>query len=103
MWPLFVDHTHHKAERWERRLNHVAAGESQFERSEVVAFWAPTSWTSTRASSHLLDPDEFELIEEATSASSVWRSIGDDSMGGAIKAVASEPGAMVDSLTSDPK
>jgi hypothetical protein len=103
VWPLFFDHTRHEAERWERRLNDLAAGESQFERSEVVAFWANIMDEHARFIAHLLDPEEFELIEKATSASNVWRSIGDDSIGGAIKAVASEPGAMADSLTNNPE
>ena len=103
VWPLFFDHTRHEAERWERRLNDVAAGETQFERREVVAFWANIMDEHARFIAHLLDPEEFELIEKATSASNVWRSIGDDSVGGAIKAVASEPGAMIDSLTRNPE
>ena len=65
---------------------------------------ASTTWRrGSHSSTHLLDPEEFELIEKATSASNGWRSIGDDSVGGAIKAVAAEPGAMIDSRTSNPE
>lgn len=39
VWPLFFDHTRHEAERWQRRFDGLARGESEFERKEVVAFW----------------------------------------------------------------
>ena len=103
VWPLFFDHTRHEAERWERRLTGLASGESDFERSEVVAFWANIMEEHARFIAHLLDPDEFELIDKAVSASNIFRSIGDDSVGGTVGALVREPGAVVESLTNHPE
>ena len=103
VWPLFFDHTRHEAERWERRLTALGEGESDFERAEVVQFWANIMDEHARFMAHLLDPDEFELIEKAISASNVFRSIGDDTVGGTITALAREPGAVVESLTEHPE
>src|SRR5918994_6446368 len=61
VWPLFFDHTRHEAERWERRLTDLGSGESDFERAEVVEFWANIMDEHARFMAHLLDPDEFEL------------------------------------------
>lgn len=103
VWPLFFDHTRHEAERWERRLTGLGGGESDFERAEVVQFWANIMDEHARFMAHLLDPDEFELIEKAVSASNVFRSIGDDTIGGTITALAREPGAVVESLSEHPE
>jgi hypothetical protein len=103
VWPLFFDHTRHEAERWERRLTSLGNGESDFERAEVVQFWANIMDEHARFIAHLLDPDEFELIEKAISTSNVFRNIGDDSVGGTVSAFASEPGTVVKSLTDHPE
>ena len=103
VWPLFFDHTRHEAERWERRLTALGDGESDFERAEVVRFWANIMDEHARFVAHLLDPDEFELIEKAISASNIFRSIGDDTIGGTVAALAREPGAVVESLSEHPE
>jgi hypothetical protein len=103
VWPLFFDHTRHEAERWERRLTDVAGGEADFDRAEVVAFWANIMEEHARFIAHLLDPDEFELIDKAMSASNIFRSIGDDSVGGTVDAVVREPGAVLESLANHPE
>ena len=51
---------------------------------------------------HLLDPDEFELIEKALNTSNVFRQLGDDSVAGTVAALAREPGTVLDSLTHNP-
>ena len=103
VWPLFFDHTRHEAERWERRLTDLASGESDFDRGEVVGFWANIMEEHARFIAHLLDPDEFELIDKAISASNIFRSIGDDSVGGTVDAVVREPGAVLESLANHPE
>lgn len=103
VWPLFFDHTRHEAERWERRLNDLARGEPDFERGEVVKFWTNIMDEHARFIAHLLDPDEFELIEKATSASNVFRKLSDDSVSGTVAALAAEPGTVLDSLTKHPE
>ena len=103
VWPLFFDHTRHEAERWERRFNDLARGDVEFERSEVVPFWTNIMDEHARFVAHLLDPDEFELIEKAFSASNVFRKLSDDSVGGTVAALAAEPGTVVDSLAQHPE
>jgi hypothetical protein len=103
VWPLFFDHTRHEAERWERRFNDLAAGEPDFERMEVVRFWTNIMDEHARFVAHLLDPDEFELIEKAFSAGTVFRKLADDSVGGTVAALAAEPGTVVDSLAQHPE
>lgn len=52
---------------------------------------------------HLLDPDEFELIEKAMSTSNVFRQLGEDNVGGTIGALAAEPGTVLASLSQHPE
>ena len=103
VWPLFFDHTRHEAERWERRMDDLASGETAFERGEVVRFWTNIMDEHSRFIAHLLDPDEFELIEKAMSTSNVFRQLGDDSVGGTLGALAAEPGTVLDSLSQHPE
>ena len=100
VWPLFFDHTREEAERFDRRLERLGAGESEFERAEVVAFWSDIMEQHARFIAHLLDPDEFELVERATKTSAVFRELGG---GGAAAAIASEPGTVVRSLIQNPE
>ncbi len=103
VWPLFFDHTRHEAERWERRFDDLARGEPDFERGEVVKFWTNIMDEHARFVAHLLDPDEYELIEKAFSASNVFRKLSDDSVGGTVAALVAEPGTVVDSLVQHPE
>jgi hypothetical protein len=64
VWPLFFDHTKDEAERWNRRFDAVSRGEVEFERQEVVTFWTGIMDEHARFIAHLLDPDEYELIEK---------------------------------------
>jgi hypothetical protein len=102
VWPLFFDHTRHEAERWERRLNSLAKGESEFERAEVVKFWTNIMDEHARFVAHLLDPDEYDLIEKAFSTSKVFQKLQSDGLGGAAAALAEEPGTVVGSLVQNP-
>ncbi|MFN2483518.1 MAG: DUF2935 domain-containing protein, partial [Candidatus Limnocylindria bacterium] len=77
VWPLFFDHTRHEAERWQRRFDDLARGEADFERFEVVKFWTNIMDEHARFVAHLLDPDEFELVEKAFSAGNVFRQLSD--------------------------
>jgi hypothetical protein len=101
VWPLFFDHTRHEAERWTRRLQALGSGEPEFERSEVVEFWSNIMDEHARFVAHLLDPDEFELIEKAMGASRVFQALGGP--GGAIAATVREPATVVSSLVQNPE
>jgi hypothetical protein len=103
VWPLFFDHTRNEAERWERRLTALAGGESEFDRTEVVKFWTNIMDEHARFVAHLLDPNEFELIEKSFSTANVFRNLGDDSLAGTVGALAQEPGTVIDSLAKNPE
>ena len=103
VWPLFFDHTRHEAERWERRFDSLASGEADFDRKEVVWFWTNIMDEHARFVAHLLDPDEFELIERAFSAGTVFRELRGDTPADAVAALAAEPGTVVDSLVNHPE
>lgn len=103
VWPLFFDHTRNEAERWERRLDALAGGETEFDRSEVVKFWTNIMDEHARFVAHLLDPDEYELIEKSFSTANVFRQLGDDSLAGTVEALGQEPGTVIDSLAKNPE
>ena len=103
VWPLFFDHTRHEAERWTRRLEDYARGDSEFERSEVAGFWNNIMDEHARFVAHLLDPDEFELIDKCMRTSKVFAELGSGGIGGALSATMSEPATVVGSLTQNPE
>jgi hypothetical protein len=75
LWPLFLDHIRNEAERWTRRLTQLARRESEFDRTEVVSFWTKIMDEHARFVAHLLDPDEFALIERAMELSKTARDL----------------------------
>jgi hypothetical protein len=81
-------------------MNDLAGGESEFDRSEVVRFWTNIMDEHARFVAHLLDPNEFELIEKSFAASNVFRDLGKP--GGAVAALVGEPGTVLDSLAKNP-
>jgi hypothetical protein len=103
VWPLFFDHTRHEAERWTRRLEQLAAGESEFDRKEVAIFWDNIMDEHARFIAHLLDPDEVELVEKATRTGKVFEKLGAGGLGGAAAALNAEPGTVVKALTDHPE
>ncbi len=100
VWPLFFDHTREEAERFSRRLATLGNGETEFERNEVVAFWADIMEQHARFIAHLLDPDEFELAAKATDTSNVFRDIA---AGGVAAAVANDAGTVVKAIFDNPE
>ncbi|MCA1736997.1 MAG: DUF2935 domain-containing protein [Actinobacteria bacterium] len=103
VWPLFFDHTRHEAERHTRRLEQLGQGDSGFDKKEVMGFWNNIMEEHGRFVAHLLDPDEFELIDEATKASNAFRNLGTGGVGGALSALAAEPGTVTKALTEFPE
>jgi DUF2935 family protein len=102
VWPKFFDHTRREAERWVMRLENIAAGESAFDRREVVTFWSGIMDEHARFVAHLLDPDEYDLIATATKTSKVFQDL-QGGRGGAAKALATKPGTVVKSLVQNPE
>lgn len=104
VWPLFFKHTQDEAERWVRRLEELAKGNSEFDRSEVVSFWTKIMEEHARFVAHLLDPDEYELIKKAESTSNVFRQFYEKGeTGGTLAAGLREPGTVVGSLRQNPE
>jgi hypothetical protein len=103
VWPLFFDHTRHEAERWSRRLEQLGGGESELDRKEVAKFWDNIMEEHARFVLHLLDPDEFEVIQEAAEASRVFAKLGAGGPGGAAAALLAEPGTVAKALTDHPE
>jgi Domain of unknown function (DUF2935) len=102
VWPLFFDHTKDEAERWNRRFDAVSRGEVEFERKEVVTFWTGIMDEHARFIAHLLDPDEYQLIERALKTAKVFRELQSDGVAGAVSALAAEPGTIAGSLSQNP-
>jgi len=103
VWNLFFDHTRHEAERWTRRLETLARGESEFDKDEVSTFWTNIMDEHARFVAHLLDPDEYELIEQAMSASRVFADLHKGGIGGVAAAAVHEPSTVVNSLVENPE
>lgn len=104
VWDLFFDHTRHEAERWTRRLETLARGESEFDEDEVSTFWTNIMDEHARFVAHLLDPEEFELIEKCMSTSRVFRDLHESGpITGAARALADEPATVIGSLTENPE
>ena len=103
VWPLFFDHTRHEAERWTRRLETVAGGESEFDHSEVSRFWTNIMDEHARFVAHLLDPDEYELIDTCMKTSRVFCDLHHGGVTGVVTALIDEPGTVVDSLIKNPE
>ena len=103
VWPLFFDHTRNEAERWSRRLQTVALGESEFDRTEVATFWTDIMDQHARFIAHLLDPDEYELIDTCMKTSRVFQDLHRGGAGGVLRALAEEPVTVVHSLTQNPE
>ncbi|MGQ0559939.1 MAG: DUF2935 domain-containing protein [Sphingosinicella sp.] len=103
VWPLFFDHTRHEAERWTRRLETLAGGESELDRSEVSGFWTNIMDEHARFVAHLLDPDEYELIDTCMKTSRVFADLHKGGLGGVVSALVDEPGTVTDSLIKNPE
>ena len=52
---------------------------------------------------HLLDPDEYALIDEATKASRAFQDLGKGGVTGTLTALVDEPGAVVKGLIENPE
>jgi hypothetical protein len=73
VWPLFFEHTAHEAERFIKRLDMLAKGNSEYERAEVVDFWTEIMGEHADFIAHLLDPQEKALHEKAMKTAGDFR------------------------------
>ena len=103
VWPLFFDHTRHEGERWTRRLETLARGESELDKTEVATFWSNIMDEHARFVAHLLDPDEYDLIQTAMNTSRVFAHLHQGGIRGAVSAIVDQPGTVVNSLVHNPE
>ena len=68
VWPLFFSHTRNEATRFATRLAQLNGGNANFDRREVVPFWADKMEEHALFVSHLLDPSEKLLKGAAETA-----------------------------------
>jgi len=103
VWPLLFDHTQHEAERWVRRLDTLGNGNAELHRTEVTTFWTNIMDEHARFVAHLLDPDEYKLIETAMKTSGVFSHLHKGSIGNIASAIIHEPGTVIESLVQNPE
>lgn len=99
---MFFDHTRHEAERWSRRLVQLAGGETEFARDEEVPFWANIMDEHCRFVAHLLDPDEYKLIETALATAGVFTELTGGA-GGSLVATAKHPVTVAKAIVHNPE
>jgi hypothetical protein len=75
VWPLFFEHTLDEANRWVSRLTQLASAQSEYDRAEVIKFWAEIVEEHARFEAHLLDPDEYALIDRCNRNSKDFQAI----------------------------
>ena len=67
-WPSFFDHTRKEGVRFATRLTQLNGGNANFDRREVVPFWADKMEEHSLFIDQMLDPDE-ELLKKASRTS----------------------------------
>lgn len=102
VWPLFFDHTRREAVRWVDRLEEIAGGNTELERKEVVGFWGGIMDEHARFVAHLLDPDEYELVETAFKTSDVFQALAKGRTG-PVRAFVKQPLTVANSLMKNPE
>jgi hypothetical protein len=78
VWPLFFEHTAHEAERFVKRLQQYNTGQVEFDRAEVVNFWAQIMEEHAEFIAHLLDPTEKTLIKAVDKSAELFRNLRKD-------------------------
>lgn len=77
VWPTFFSHTRNEAVRFRSRLNQLNQGNPNFDRREVVPFWADKMEEHALFVSHLLDPAEKALKGAAETAAASFDKLED--------------------------
>jgi hypothetical protein len=103
VWPLAFEHTQREAQRWCLRLQGLGLGDAEFDRSEVSTFWTGCMDEDCRFIAHLLDPDEYALIDACMKTSSVFRHMHRGGTGGVVASLVGDPGSVVTSLVKNQK
>ncbi len=88
VWPTFFSHTRNEGIRFRGRLLQLNQGNANFDRREVVPFWADKMEEHALFVSHLLDPTETALIDAADSAAATFDRLGNAPVGSKDPALA---------------
>lgn len=75
VWPLFFEHTAREGERFVKRLQQYNTGQVEFDRGEVVNFWAQIMEEHSEFIAHLLDPTERMLIKASEKSAELFRNL----------------------------
>jgi hypothetical protein len=102
VWPLFFDHTRREAVRWVDRIEAISEGNTELDRKEVVGFWGNIMEEHARFVAHLLDPDEYALIERSFKTSDVFQALA-KGKSGPVRALVRQPMTVADSLMKNPE
>jgi hypothetical protein len=103
VFPLFFDHAQREAQRWCLRLQALSLGQAEYDRTEVSTFWTGSMDEDCRFIAHLLDPEEYALIDACMKTSAVFRHLNRGGTGGVVASLAGEPGSVVVSLVKNQK
>lgn len=106
VYPLAFEHTQREAQRWCLRLQELSLGQAEYDRAEVCTFWTGCMDEDCRFIAHMLDPDEYSLIDACMKTSSVFRHLNRGGTGGVVASLVGEvgePGSVVVSLVKNQK
>jgi hypothetical protein len=78
VWPDFFDHTALEAERFTKRLEQFSRGNAEYDRAEVVDFWAKIMEDHAEFIAHLLDPQEKTLIAASRKSADLFQKLRAD-------------------------
>ena len=71
-WPSFFDHTRKESVRFSARIAQLNGGNANFDRHEVVPFWADKMQEHSLFIAHLLDFEEKALIKASQASAKVF-------------------------------
>lgn len=75
VWNTFLDHVYREQERFMQRQEMYAKDEIEFDRDEVIDFWAQIMAEHAAFIAHLLDPSESKLFMDALKTSDRFNEI----------------------------
>jgi len=73
IWPTFLEHAIHEAQRGSARLARLASGDVTLTYIEVLEFWTEMMSDHAALLAHLLDPKEADLIATALDTSAQFK------------------------------
>jgi DUF2935 family protein len=103
VYPLAFEHTQQEAQRWCQRMQELSLGQADYDRVEVCEFWTRCMDQDCRFIAHMLDPDEYGMIDACMKTSSVFRHLNRGGTGGVVGAMVGDPGSVVVSLVKNQK